>query len=137
VSPGRAPRRPKWLGHGWACRRGSFLAKSKNPPKIERFDPAFRDRDLGATAPGQILLQDTLYLGECNGPGRLYLHHALDAYGSLAFLLLEVDGGARGAVALLRGCILPFYKTQGIRLTAVWTDNGREFCGSAEHPFER
>jgi hypothetical protein len=104
---------------------------------IERSDPAFRDRDLGATSPGQILLQDTLYLGECNGPGKLYLHHALDAYCALAFGLLGGSKGARGAVALLRSRILPFYKTRGIRVAAVWTDHGREFCGTAGHPYER
>jgi transposase InsO family protein len=32
--------------------------------------------------------------------------------------------------------VLPFYAERGIKVDAVLTDNGREFCGTDHHPFE-
>ena len=38
---------------------------------------------------------------------------------------------------LLYGRVLPFYVDLGVPVQAVFTDNGRDFCGPAEHhPYE-
>ncbi len=32
--------------------------------------------------------------------------------------------------------MLPFYQEHGLAVGAILTDNGREFCGTENHPFE-
>ena len=40
------------------------------------------------------------------------------------------------AVAILHNDVLPFYRKHGLTVSAVLTDNGREFCGRDTHPYE-
>jgi transposase InsO family protein len=40
------------------------------------------------------------------------------------------------AVAVVHNDVLPFYADRDLAVNAVLTDNGREFCGTATHPFE-
>lgn len=37
---------------------------------------------------------------------------------------------------MLHNDVLPFYQQHGLTVTAVLTDNGREFCGTDMHPYE-
>ena len=39
-------------------------------------------------------------------------------------------------MAVLHNDALPFYRERGLSVTAVLTDNGREFCGTDSHPYE-
>jgi transposase InsO family protein len=39
------------------------------------------------------------------------------------------------AVAVLHNDVLPFYAQQGLEVSAVLTDNGREFCATDTHPY--
>ena len=40
------------------------------------------------------------------------------------------------AVSVVRKDVLPFYKKHKLSEGAILTDNGTEFCGTPEHPFE-
>ena len=42
----------------------------------------------------------------------------------------------QAAVAVLHNDVLPFYRTLDLPVGAVLTDNGREFCGTENHPYE-
>jgi transposase InsO family protein len=37
---------------------------------------------------------------------------------------------------VLHNDVLPFYADRGLRVEAVLTDNGKEYCGTAAHPYE-
>lgn len=37
---------------------------------------------------------------------------------------------------MLHNDVLPFYQECGLAVSAVLTDNGREFCGTETHPYE-
>ena len=39
-------------------------------------------------------------------------------------------------MAVLHNDVLPFYEAHGLKVEAVLTDNGTEFCGVAGHPYE-
>ena len=39
-------------------------------------------------------------------------------------------------VAVVPNDVLPFYERIGLKVGAILTDNGREFCGTDAHPFE-
>lgn len=103
---------------------------------IEKQNPCFRERHVESSRPGELLSQDTFYVGRLKGVGKVYLHGVVDTYGSYAFGFLHTSKQPEAAVAVLHNDVLPFYKQQGLTVQAVLTDNGREFCGKDTHPFE-
>lgn len=103
---------------------------------IERANPCFAERHVESRRPGELLCQDTFYVGRLKGVGKLYLHSLVDTYGSLAFGFLHPSKQPEAAVALLHNDALPFYAERQIPVARVLTDNGREFCGTDTHPFE-
>ena len=60
----------------------------------------------------------------------------VDTHGSYAFGFLHVSKQPEAAVAVLHNDLLPFYRKLDLPVTAVLTDNGREFCGTERHPYE-
>jgi transposase InsO family protein len=103
---------------------------------IEKQNPAFRERHVESSQPGELLCQDTFHVGHIKGVGRVYLHVVVDTYSSLAFGFLHTSKRPEAAVAVLHNDVLPFYETHGIPVNAMLTDNGREFCGTESHPYE-
>jgi transposase InsO family protein len=104
--------------------------------QIEKANPCFRERHIESSHPGELLSQDTFYVGVLKGVGRVYLHAVVDTYGSFAFGFLHTSKQPEAAVAVLHNDALPFYQERGLPVTAVITDNGREFCGKETHPYE-
>lgn len=103
---------------------------------IEKANPAFKERHVESSRPGELLSQDTFYVGYLKGVGKVYLHTVVDTYGSYAFGFLHTSKQPEAAVAVLHNDVLPFYQDQGIQVEKILTDNGREFCGTDSHPFE-
>ncbi len=103
---------------------------------IEKLNPAFRERHVESDAPGELLCQDTFFVGQLKGVGKVYLHSVVDAYCSYAFGFLHTSKQSEAAAAVLHNDVLPFYQQQGLTVKAVLTDNGREFCGNDSHPYE-
>lgn len=104
--------------------------------QIEKANPCFRERHVESSRPGELLAQDTFYVGQLKGVGKVYLHAVVDTYGSYAFGFLHTSKQPEAAVAVLHNDVLPFYQEKDIPVTAVITDNGREFCGKDSHPYE-
>ena len=103
---------------------------------IEKANPCFRERHIESSRPGEVLSQDTFYVGVLKGVGRVYLHAVVDTYGSYAFGFLHTTKQPEAALAVVHNDVLPFYQDKGLRVEAILTDNGREFCGKDDHPYE-
>jgi transposase InsO family protein len=103
---------------------------------IEKNNPCFRERHVESSRPGELLSQDTFYVGRLKGVGRVYLHVVVDTYGSYAFGFLHTSKQPEAAVAVLHNDVLPFYQERDIAVATILTDNGREFCGTERHPYE-
>lgn len=103
---------------------------------IEKQNPCFRERHVESSRPGELLCQDTFFVGHLKGVGKVYLHAVVDTYSSYAFGFLHVSKQPEAAVAVLHNEALPFYQERGLRVEAILTDNGREFCGKGSHPYE-
>lgn len=103
---------------------------------IEKANPVFRERHVESARPGELLCQDVFTVGRLNGIGRIYLHTVVDSHGSYAFGFLHTSKRPEAAVAVLHNDALPFYAERSLEVNAVLTDNGREFCGTAAHPYE-
>ena len=43
---------------------------------------------------------------------------------------------AKCAATVLHNDVLPFYAEQSLKINAVLTDNGPEYCGTPQHPYE-
>jgi transposase InsO family protein len=104
--------------------------------QIEKANPCFRERHVESSRPGELLCQDTFFVGTFKGVGKVYLHTVVDTYGSTAFGFLHTSKVPEAAVAVLHNDVLPFYAERGLVIEKVLTDNGREFCGTETHPFE-
>lgn len=103
---------------------------------IEKANPCFRERHVESATPGELLAQDTFFVGTLKGVGKVYLHTVVDTYGSYAFGFLHTTKQPEAAVAVLHNDVLPFYQAHDLPVTAMLTDNGREFCGTDTHPYE-
>lgn len=103
---------------------------------IEKQNPVFQERHVESDAPGELLCQDTFFVGHIKGVGKVYLHTVVDAYCSYAFGFLHTSKQSEAAAVVLHNDVLPFYRHQGLPVQAVLTDNGREFCGREDHPYE-
>ncbi len=103
---------------------------------IEKSNPCFRERHVESARPGELLSQDTFFVGVFKGVGKVYMHTVVDTFSSHAFGFLHISKQPEAAVAVLNNDVLPFYKKLRLPVGAVLTDNGREFCGTENHPFE-
>lgn len=105
--------------------------------QIEQANPSFCERHVESSRPGELLSQDTFYVGNFKGVGKVYLHTVVDTFGSYAFGVLGTSKKPEWAVNVLHNEVLPFYEEKEIIVSKILTDNGREFCGREyEHPFE-
>ena len=75
-------------------------------------------------------------MGHLKGIGKVYLHAVVDTFGSHAFGFLHPSKRPEAAVTVLHNDVLPFYRKHGLKVSAVLTDNGREYCGVEGHPYE-
>jgi transposase InsO family protein len=83
--------------------------------------------------PGYCGGQDTFYVGNMKGVGRIYQQTFLDTYSKLAFAKLYDRKTPITAADLLNDRVVPFFDMHEVKLNRVLTDRGTEYCGSPEH----
>ena len=87
--------------------------------------------------PGYCGAQDTFYIGNLKGVGRIYQQTFIDTYTKVAFAKLYDRKTPITAADLLNDRVLPFFDSQGVKLLRVLTDRGSEYCGNPErHEYE-
>jgi len=82
--------------------------------------------------PGYLGSQDTYYVGNLKGVGRLYQQTFIDTYSKLAFVKLYDRKHAITAADMLNDRVLPFFEEHGVPLLRILTDRGSEYCGNRE-----
>ena len=87
--------------------------------------------------PGYLGAQDTYYVGNIKGVGRIYQQTFIDTYCKVAFAKLYDRKNAITAADMLNDVVLPFFEDHEIPLLRVLTDRGTEYCGRREyHEYE-
>ena len=87
--------------------------------------------------PGYLVAQDTYYVGNIKGVGRIYQQTVIDTYSKVAFAKLYDRKNALTAADALNDKVMPFFEEQEIPLLRMLTDRGTEYCGKAEyHEYE-
>jgi hypothetical protein len=86
--------------------------------------------------PGYLGAQDTYYVGNLKGVGRIYQQTFIDTYSKVALIKLYDRKHAITAADMLNDRVLPFFEEHGVPLLRILTDRGSEYCGNREtHEF--
>jgi len=136
IEHGLGSRYDRWLALERKSAEGGIALTAEQVAYIEKLNPSFKERHGESSGPGQLLSQDTFFVGTLKGVGRVYMHTVIDTYGSFAFGFLHTTKQPEAAVAVVHNDVVPFYKEHGIDVKAILTDNGREYCGTEAHPYE-
>jgi transposase InsO family protein len=87
--------------------------------------------------PGYCGAQDTFYVGNLKGVGRIYQQTFIDTYAKVAFTKLYDRKTPITAADLLNDRVLPFFEEHDVKLLRVLTDRGSDYCGNPErHEYE-
>ena len=82
--------------------------------------------------PGYPGSQDTFYVGNLKGVGRIYQQTYVDTYSKVVHCKLYVTKTSITAADLLNDKVLPFYTENGLPVLRILTDRGTEYCGKVE-----
>jgi transposase InsO family protein len=87
--------------------------------------------------PGYCGAQDTFYVGNLKGVGRVYQQTFIDTYAKVGFAKLYDRKTPITAADLLNDRVIPFFDSHGVKLLRTLTDRGTEYCGNPErHEYE-
>ena len=83
--------------------------------------------------PGYLGSQDTFYVGNMKGVGRIYQQTFIDTYSKVSFAKLYLSKDAITAADILNDRVIPFFDSHEIPLLRVLTDRGTEYAGKIEN----
>lgn len=83
--------------------------------------------------PGYLGSQDTFYVGNLKGVGRIYQQTFVDTYSKIAFAKLYVTKTPITAADMLNDKVLPYFEAHELPMLRILTDRGTEYCGRVEH----
>lgn len=83
--------------------------------------------------PGYLGCQDTYYVGNFKGIGKVYGQVFIDSYSRVADVKLYEDKTALTSADMLNDRIIPWYDEQGVPILRVLTDRGSEYKGKIEN----
>lgn len=87
--------------------------------------------------PGYLGSQDTFYVGNMKGVGRIYQQTFVDTYSKVACCKLYTTKTPITAADTLNDRVLPLFEEHGMTILRILTDRGTEYCGRAEqHDYE-
>lgn len=82
--------------------------------------------------PGYCGAQDTFYVGNLKGVGRIYQQTFIDTYSKVGLAKLYDRKTPITAADLLNDRVVPFFDEHEVPLLRVLTDRGSEYCGNPE-----
>lgn len=112
---------------GLILTEAQLLAMERKKEKREAFG------EIETEHPGYLGAQDTYYVGNIKGVGRIYQQTFIDTYSRVAFAKLYESKHAITSAEILNDRVLPFFEEQQIPLIRILTDRGTEYKGKPEH----
>lgn len=82
--------------------------------------------------PGYLGSQDTFYVGNLKGVGRIYQQTFVDTYSKVALCKLYTTKTPITAADLLNDKVLPFFTSYELPMLRILTDRGTEYCGRVD-----
>jgi len=101
-----------------------------------------KEHHVETSTSGELVSMDAKLVGVIKGIGKIYHQVAVDCHSSFGFAKLYLSKKAPTACDLLTTRVLPTYRSFGIPLRRILTDNGREYSaltekGKSAHLFEQ
>ncbi len=137
--------RSVWLRHGLhkfrlrlaalekkAAAEGLVLTEAQVAALERKREEQLECGEIDTAHPGYLGSQDTFYVGNMKGVGRIYQQTFVDTYAKVAFAKLYTTKTPIAAADLLNDRVLPFYQEHRVPLLRVLTDRGTEYCGKVE-----
>jgi transposase InsO family protein len=116
---------------GGVLTEAQLIAMERKKEKLEAHG------EIETEHPGYLGAQDTYYVGNIKGVGRIYQQTFIDTYSKVAFAKLYDRKNALVAADILNDRVLPFFQEKEIPLLRILTDRGTEYCGKREyHEYE-
>jgi transposase InsO family protein len=116
---------------GLILTEAQLIALERKKEKKEAFG------EIETEHPGYLGAQDTYYVGNMKGVGRIYQQTFIDTYSKVVMAKLYDRKNALTAADTLNDAVLPFFEEQNIPLLRILTDRGTEYCGKPEyHEYE-
>ena len=88
--------------------------------------------EIDTAHPGYLGSQDTFYVGNLKGVGRVYQQTFVDTYCKVAHCKLYTSKTPITSADLLNDRVLPFYQSQCLPMLRILTDRGTEYCGRVD-----
>ena len=82
--------------------------------------------------PGYLGSQDTFYVGNLKGVGRIYQQTFVDTYSKVAFCKLYTSKTPITSADLLNDKVIPFFESYSVPVLRILTDRGTEYCGKQD-----
>ncbi len=82
--------------------------------------------------PGYLGSQDSFYVGNLKGVGRIYQQTFVDTYSKVAFAKLYTTKTPITAADILNDKVLPFFEEHKLPMLRILTDRGTAYCGRVE-----
>jgi len=83
--------------------------------------------------PGYLGSQDTFYVGNLKGVGRIYQQTFIDTYSKVAFAKLYTTKTPITAADILNDKVLPYFEQYELPMLRILSDRGTEYCGRVDH----
>src|SRR5580698_6223983 len=112
---------------GLVLTEAQVIAMERKKEKREAFG------EIETEHPGYLGSQDTYYVGNIKGVGRIYQQTFIDTYTRVAFAKLYETKHAITSADVLNDPGLPFFEEYQIPLLRILTDRGTEYKGKPEH----
>ena len=121
----------KMAQDGLVLTEGQLVALEKQEASKEAYG------GIDTAHPGYLGCQDTYYVGNFKGIGKVYGQVFIDSYSRLADTKLYKEKTVLTSADLLNDRILPWYQRHEVPLLRILTDRGSEYKGSLEnHAYE-
>ncbi|HEX3044698.1 MAG TPA: hypothetical protein VHY08_08070 [Bacillota bacterium] len=86
--------------------------------------------------PGELLVQDTIFIGLTPDSCKVYLQAVIDAFNNYTFGDLYPGKSPDCAVAVLYHEVLPFYQKNNLPVKSIITHKIGQYCGRENHHYE-
>lgn len=130
------PKRLKAL-EARVAQEGGILTEAQMIALERKIEKKEATGEIETEHPGYLGAQDTYYVGNIKGVGRIYQQTFIDTYSKVATAKLYDRKNAITAADTINDAVLPFFEEHQIPLLRVLTDRGTEYCGKPEyHEYE-
>ena len=116
---------------------GIVLTEAQLQVLEKRKQAAEAKGEIDTEHPGYLGSQDTYYVGNFKGIGKVYGQVYIDTYSKVADVKLYADKTALTSADMLNDRIIPWYSEQGVPILRILTDRGTEYKGTiANHAYQ-